>query len=161
MWGSRETRFQKRRWRRPVISREVLDSSLADWARRRLVPKVLIGTQGRVIEAVVDEQGEWLPSVPVITVTTTRPWHVLAVLLSPPVVAHAAATYLGTALSARAIKLSARQVEALPLPENRALWDRGAELARAGQLHDCARTMTAAYDVDEAIFEWWVDRAGC
>ena len=159
LWGEREARFLKQGWRNPTISAEVLDSSLGDWARRRLVPKVLIGTQGRIIEAVVDEDGAWLPCVPVISMTTDEPWRVLAVLLAPPVVAHAAATYAGTGLSLASIKLSAKQVAALPLPASRELWDEGASLAHCGELVECARVMTQAYGVEETVFDWWRERA--
>lgn len=158
-WGERPARILKQRWDRPTVRSDVLDGPLGDWARKRLVPKVLIGTQGRIIEAVVDEGGEWLPGVPVITMTTDRPWHALAVLCAPPVVAHAAATYLGTGMSGTAIKLSARQVAALPLPPDRDRWDRAAGQARAGDLQACAETMTAAYAGEASVLAWWESRA--
>jgi len=97
-----------------------------------------------------------------------RPWHVLAVLLSPPVAAHAAATYAGTALSMRAIKLSARQVAALPLPPDRKRWDEAAEAVavaqrdasqRAERLARAAALMCEAYGVGRDVLEWWLDRA--
>lgn len=160
-WGQRPARFLKQKWDRPTIRDEVLESPLGDWARRRLVPKLLIGTQGKIIEAVVDERGDWLPCVPVVSMTTDRPWHALAVLLAPPVVAHAAASYVGTALSLHAIKLSARQVAALPLPRDEKAWHEAAALARAGDLLACAERMCAAYGVDDpALMAWWRERAG-
>jgi hypothetical protein len=122
-WARRPTRFNKARWLAPAIDLAALgaDPRLAAWARGRLQPKVLVATQGRVIEAVVDERGQWLPSVPTITaqVDPARLWHVLAVLLSPPVAAYAAARYAGTGLTMNAIKLSAKQVATLPLPAQR------------------------------------------
>jgi methylase of polypeptide subunit release factors len=173
LWGERATRFAKQRFVSPVVSLAGLrDSPLAEWAARRLVPKVLVATQSRVLEAVVDEQGEWLPSVPVITVTPPpdRLWHVLAVLCAPPVTAYAATHWAGTGLTMRAIKLSAKQVATLPLPADAALWDEGAELARRAQLaaspsvrdsslRDLARVMTAAYSSSDEILEWWLERA--
>jgi hypothetical protein len=96
---------------------------------------------------------------------------VLAVLLAPPVVALAAARYLGTGLSARSVKLSAKQLAALPLPVDRAAWDRGAGLARAAQESEtarergrllllCAEEMCAAYAIEPGeTFAWWVERA--
>ncbi len=142
---------------------------MSDWARARRVPKLLVATQGRVIEAVVDTEGAWLPSVPVLTVVAAPGalWHLLAVLLSPPVVAAAAARYLGTALAPGAIKLSARQVASLPLPVDRGSWDRGALLAEAAQrgptgerrarLVACAEVMCEAYG-DDAALVWWSAR---
>jgi hypothetical protein len=171
LWGRRPTRFLKQRWDAPVIARQVLDDpDLGAWARSRLVPKVLVGTQGRVVEAVADEAGEWLPSVPTLTVVPRhgRLWHVLAVLLAPPVAAHAAATYAGTALSMRAIKLSARQVAALPLPPEGACWDGAAEAVRVAQqepsqraarLAEAAGLMCQAYGAGRDVLDWWLDRA--
>lgn len=176
-WGRAPTRFLKRRWQAPVVDLPaVTEEGLARWAASRLVPKVLVGTQGRVVEAVVDETGRWLPSVPTITVVpqaTDRLWHVLAVLLAPPVTAHAATTYAGTALSMRAVKLSARQVAAIPLPADRTAWDEGAEAARAAQhegQHDdvrrhehllaLGRAMCRAYGVGDDVLDWWAGRAG-
>ncbi len=105
------------------------DPRLGAWAASRLVPKLLVAGQGRVIEAVVDERGEWLPSVPVVSVLphdAADLWRILAVLLAPPVVADAAARYLGTGLSPGSVKVSARQVAALPLPPDAAGWAVGA-----------------------------------
>jgi hypothetical protein len=168
LWGHRDARFLKRRWTAPVIDVEALraDEALGRWATARMVPKVLLATQGSVLEAVVDAEGAWLPSVPTVTVATDEEhlWHVLAVLLSPPVSAYAAARYAGTALTMRAIKLSARQVGRLPLPVDRAAWAHGAALAKEAQtgsagtpdLADLGTAMCAAYDVsDPAVLEWW------
>jgi SAM-dependent methyltransferase len=173
-WGRTPTRFAKQRYAAPVVDLAALraEGSLAAWASARLVPKVLVATQGAVLEGAVDVSGEWLPSVPTLVCTPPpdRLWHVLAVLLAPPVVAHAAARYLGTGLTARSVKLSAKQLAALPLPGDREAWDRGAELARAAQeaessaqraglLMSCAEKMCAAYDVDPGeTLEWWAER---
>jgi SAM-dependent methyltransferase len=171
-WGEAPTRFAKRDWDRPTVDLESLhaDGALSAWARARLVPKVLVAPQGRVIEAVVDVEGAWLPSVPVVTlaVEPERLWHALAVLLAPPVVAQAAARYAGTGLSPTSVKLSARQVATLPLPADLEAWDAGAELARATQeasaagrpeaLRAVAEAMCAAYG-DHAALAWWLQRA--
>jgi hypothetical protein len=146
------------------------DAALGRWATARLVPKVLVGTQGRVIEAVADEHGRWLPSVPTVTVVPRDGlvWHVLAVLLAPPVSTYAAARYAGTALTMRAIKLSAAQVAGLPLPVDRSAWDEGADTVRRAQterrsdlLVPTGRAMCRAYGVDDgAVLDWWVERLG-
>jgi SAM-dependent methyltransferase len=163
-WGCRPTRFLKQAWRSPVVVLDRLDDDLAAWARARLVPKVLVGTQGRVVEAVADPDGAWLPSVPVISVVPRdgRLWHVLAVLLAPPVSVHAATTYAGAALSPTALKLSARQVAALPLPVDRGAWDEAALLLSRGQesnLQEAATLMCTAYDVPAGpVLDWWRER---
>ena len=174
LWGQRPARILKRRWEAPVVDLDALeaDPALARWARARLTPKVLVGTQGRVVEAVVDAEGRLLPSVPTLTVTAPpeRLWHVLAVLLAPPVVAHAATRYAGTGLTMRSVKLSARQVAALPLPAGTGPWDEAAALLpaaqhddgrRPGLLAEVAGLMCRAYGVDDpAVLGWWIDRAG-
>ena len=163
-WGVRPTRFLKQAWDAPVVVLDRLDDRLAAWARARLVPKVLVGTQGRVLEAVADPDGAWLPSVPVISVVPRgdRLWRVLAVLLAPPVSVHAATTYAGSALDPGAVKLSARQVAALPLPVLREPWDEAASLLSQRQesaLPRVAELMCTAYDVAPgAVLEWWTER---
>ena len=175
LWGRSPTRFAKRKYDAPVVDLDALraDGTLAPWAAARLVPKLLVATQGAVLEGVVDAEGTWLPSVPTLVCTppADRLWHALAVLLAPPVVAFAAARYLGAGLSARSVKLSARQLAALPLPSDATAWDRGAELARAAQeaeaaerradlLLRCAEQMCAAYAVDPGrVLTWWAERA--
>jgi hypothetical protein len=173
LWGRRPTRVLKQRWAAPVVDLDALESdpALARWARTRLTPKVLVATQGRVVEAVVDAGGELLPSVPTLTLgaPAERLWHVLAVLLAPPVVAHAAARYAGTGLTMRSVKLSARQVAALPLPTDAAAWDDAAALLpeaqrdddrRSALLREVARLMCRAYAVDDrTVLGWWLERA--
>ncbi|MFD0807895.1 N-6 DNA methylase [Nocardioides caeni] len=172
-WGSVSTRFARRSYDAPSVDLAALraDGGLARWADARLVPKLLVAAQGRVIEAVVDEEGAWLPSVPVLSVVPHDPadlWRLLAVTLAPPVVAHAAARYLGTGLTPGSVKVSARQLAALPLPVDAGAWAEGAELARSAQaardgerpplLAATGRAMTAAYGADPASYDWWWGR---
>jgi hypothetical protein len=175
-WGRTATRFAKQRYAAPVVDVDALhaDGALSAWAVARLVPKVLVATQGAVLEGVVDVEGAWLPSVPTLVCAppADRLWHVLAVLLAPPVVAYAAAHYLGAGLTARSVKLSARQLAALPLPTDPIAWDESATLARAAQeaptaaerarlLEDCAARMCTAYAVPASeVLGWWAERAG-
>lgn len=171
-WGSRATRFARQQYDAPVVDvAAVREGPLGAWVDARLVPKVLVAGQGRVIEAVVDEHGEWLPSVPVVTVVPHEAsdlWRVLAILLAPPVVAHAAARYLGTGLTPGSVKVSARQLAALPLPGDAAAWAEGAVLARRAQganvadraalLAEVGVAMTAAYGGGDAALDWWLRR---
>ncbi|KRB73004.1 hypothetical protein ASE01_19695 [Nocardioides sp. Root190] len=178
-WGRTATRFARRGYDAPSVDLDALraDGRLAGWADARLVPKLLVAGQGRVIEAVADEAGAWLPSVPVLSVAPHDPadvWRLLALTLAPPVVAHAAARYLGTGLSPGSVKVSARQFAALPLPADRSAWAVGADLARRAQaaegdarvelLGEVGRVMAAAYTrAGEAgthpdCFDWWWDR---
>ena len=174
-WGDRSTRFNKVRYQAPIVDLDRLraESDLGDWAANRLVPKLLLATQTRVVEVVVDEAGVLLPSVPVITVTTREIslWHAAAALMSPPITAWAAARYMGAALSIDALKLSASQVQNLPMPAMSADWDRAAELTReaAGSASPPERTqrlieagvlMCRAYGVVDAgpLMAWWTKR---
>jgi len=153
-WGERPITFARRRFAAPRVDLDALAVPLRTWADRRLVPKVLVATQTPVIEAAVDADGAWLPSVPVITVVPRAPddlWRVGAVLTAPAASAWAAATYLGAALSATAIKLSASQVLTLPLPVRP--WDDAAEALAAGDVDGCARRMDVAYGTD--LYDWW------
>lgn len=165
-WGQRPTRFARRSYVAPVVDVAGLrtaDPRLGAWADARLVPKVVVAGQGRVIEAAADEHGAWLPSVPVVSVIphdAADVWRVLAVLLAPPVVADAAARYLGTGLVPGSVKVSARQLAALPLPIDDAAWRDGAALARAARLDELAGVMSTAYgSADPEVAEWWLDRA--
>ena len=147
------------------------------------MPKVLLATQGKVLEAVADVEGAWLPSVPVVTVRPHDPddlWRVLAVLLAPPVCAVAATRYAGSALNPGAIKLSAKQVAGLPTPTVESAWEQGAHEVRAAQeagdpeqrrevLLRAGRTLCAAYGFSvggtagtgppaDDLLAWWSAR---
>ncbi|GAB3862780.1 hypothetical protein GCM10028801_28990 [Nocardioides maradonensis] len=162
-WGSTPTRFARRRYDAPAVRPADLPDPLRAWARSRLVPKLLVAGQGRVIEAVADPAGELLPSVPVVSVVPHDPadlWRLLAVTLAPPVVAHAAARYLGTGLTPGSLKVSAKQLAALPLPTDEVAWDEAAALAaEGGSLAEIGRLMTRAYGIDDGLVDWWLRRA--
>ena len=174
-WGKRPTRFNKTDYNAPVVDLNRLrsESELGNWAAIRLVPKLLLATQTRVIEVVVDETGVLLPSVPVITITTDGIglWHAAAALMSPPITAWAAARYMGAALSIDTLKLSASQVLGLPLPPSCAAWDRAAALIRDASrasssqkrtqhLQEAGALMCDAYGVSDAdqLMSWWRGR---
>lgn len=172
-WGAVPTRFARQRYDAPSVDLAALraDGRLAAWAEARRVPKLLVAAQGRVVEAVVDVTGHWLPSVPVLSVVPDDPadlWRLLALTLAPPVVAHAAARYLGTGLTPGSVKVSARQLAALPLPPDEVAWAQGADLARraqeaggpekSGLLRETAEVMDAAYRGSGASLGWWSAR---
>jgi hypothetical protein len=134
-----------------------------------LVPKVLVANQTRVVEAVADPGGAWLPGVPVSTLTPmegTSVWELAAVLTSP--VAAAAAWHItaGTGLSARAIRLGPATLASLPWPAGDV--GHGAQLLRDGDVLGCGRAIAAGYTRevalggttaaridDDPLFEWW------
>jgi hypothetical protein len=180
-WSTASTRFASRRWQAPVVDLVALerdDPRLARWARERLVPKVVLATQTRVLEPAVDIVGSWWPSVPTIAVTPLDNasiddlWSIAAVLASPPVSAWALDRYRGSALARDAIKLSASQVLEIPLPVDGAAWRDGSTHAAAAHraaergdgeqwvasLERLGDSMTAAYCADRSVFEWWCER---
>ena len=162
-WGERPARFGGRRYLRPGVDLAALgvaDARLAAWTEARRVPKVLLATQTAVLEAAVDEQGTWIPSVPVVSVeprTADDLWPVGAVLCSPVTSAWAAATYLGAGLGPATIKLSAAQTLTIPWPAGPL--DDAAELLRAGDLDGAGVASTRAYGLRGAaaaeLLAWW------
>ncbi len=141
-WGTDEFRFAGERYRAPVLDVEKLeheDPELGRWVEARHRPKVLIATQTKVLEAWVDEAGGVVPATPTISLEPLdqhdpeQLWRLLALLMAPAVSAEVAASCFGTALSIRALKVSARDIASLPLPRDRSAWDLGAKLARSIQ----------------------------
>jgi SAM-dependent methyltransferase len=115
-WGRRTVRFAKQRFGAPRVDVSILSPALRQWAGRRLVPKILIANQTRRIEAVIDRDGEWLPSVPVITCTTDRLDDVAAVLHSDVATEWVRYHAAGSGLSASSVRLTARLLASIPLP---------------------------------------------
>jgi len=162
-WGRQPIRLFGTKWNRPGITISALDPQMQAWATGRLVPKVMLPTQTRTLEPVLDVAGRWLPSVPIITITTPDPEdlsRVAAVLACPLVSLLAIHRSLGTARSPKAIKLSASEVLMLPTPIDQDAWSEAAgrfELAQHAKdqtacdahLHACATLMLGAYRVDK------------
>lgn len=171
-WGERPCRFAGRTWAEPRVDLQRLPADMAAWAAQRRRPKILLATQTRVLEAAVDERGEWLPVTPIISILP-RPgmevWTLGAVLCSPVLSAIAARVSAGTGLSREVIKLSARQVRALPMPRRGC--DEAGDLLRAAAangpdrdalLDRGARLVCRAYGLSDAatdeLVRWWWDR---
>lgn len=176
-WGERPCRVHKASFVHPRVRLDRVAPELQAWAARRMVPKLLVATQTRVLEVVADADGGLLPSVPVVTVTPTGApdgpglWHLGAVLSSPALTLVAARRHLGSARNAGALRLSASDVLALPVPPQGAAWDAGAaafaQASRATDPHDrhqhllvAARAVDEAFGLagDEELLAWWADR---
>jgi hypothetical protein len=177
-WGERPVRFGGRRWHAPRVDTGALRASgcprVARWVEDRLAPKVVVATQSRVVEAAVDRDGTWVPSTPVISVTAPveRLDHIAAVLLAPPVTAWALRRHTGAALVTGAVKLAARQVLEVPVPEGGVAWDAAARLIaevpdiadgqeRRRLLLAAGERMVAAYGLGRAgdeVLAWWAER---
>lgn len=173
-WGAREVRFAGERYLRPIVQTQTTDSELAAWVAKRAVPKVLVATQTRVIEAAIDPNGATVPVTPVISVVPGKRGNlprVAAVLSSPVAAALATSASFGAALSPNAIKLSAAQVREIPLPAHREPWTEAAsfiERAHAAEgvderwryLERAGRSMLVAYGLpsNHEVFGWWASR---
>ena len=125
-WGRRPVRFAKQRFGAPRVDVSLLSPTLRRWAAQRLVPKILIANQTRRIEAVIDRDGEWLPSVPVITCTTERLDDVAAVLHSGAATDWVHYHAAGSGLSASSVRLTARLLASIPVPATMAATPTGA-----------------------------------
>lgn len=177
-WATKPTRLHKQTWQAPRVNTPSLiaHTNLKPWLDARLVPKLLVATQTRTIQAIVDENGQCLPSVPVLTATPHHQadlWKLAAAACSPVASAIAMTRHLGSALSRDAIKLSARQLLALPLPTIESAWLEAADLFQAAShaatepqrhaaLERFALISTRAYaltpDQQQATLNWWNDR---
>jgi hypothetical protein len=164
-WGERPARFAKRRWQAPAVDLDTVaaDPQAAAWVTRQRVPKVVLATQTRVMEAAVDADGSWIASVPTIAVVAPADqlWALAATLCAPAISAWALRRTAGSALSAGAIKLSASAVLDIPLPADRVAWSRGTELLAAGELDAFGAAMGDAYGIDDDgnLLAWWRARA--
>lgn len=179
-WGMHPARFAGRGLSRPVVDVAALrtsDERLSRWVAERLRPKVLVATQSTVVEALIDAAGDLVPSTPVISVEPNDREQLealAAVLCAPPVTAWMLQRRAGSGLSARAMRITASDVAAVPLPEDGRAWERGVVLARRAQqaaadrdgvawieaLEVLGRTMTVAYGFDPAhpVVAWWRGR---
>lgn len=177
LWGHRSSRLGGRSLGRPILDRVALaatDPRIDRWVDARLRPKVLLATQGRVLEAVADPDGVLVPTTPIVSIEPRGDdpdviWSILAVVLAPATSAWAMERTYGAALSPGAIKLSARQSLQLPLPADRGGWLEGAALVRAAQeadhrderaalLRQFAQVMARAYGVGVEVTAWWQAR---
>lgn len=178
-WGSTKVRFLKSPFLHPLIDLPKLigqGGELASWAENRLNPKIVVATQTRVLEAVVDCNREYINTTPTLTLTPadeSEIWHLAAAILSPIASLWAWTYHHGSARSTSAIKLSARQLRELPLPRPSGHWDEAAlhvqrahaavDLERRwGELGEAAAHMLRAYEVGAAqeasLTAWWSER---
>ncbi|MEQ8840345.1 MAG: N-6 DNA methylase [Acidimicrobiales bacterium] len=167
-WGTTTCRFDKQQWRRPVVDIDAVDPAIRQWVANRLVPKLVVASQTRVIEAAIDARGDLVPCTPVIAVeplaTAPSLAHLAAALTSPVaslLLLHDAA---GSALSADAMRVSAQAIGGLPLPAPGPAWDAAAAAVEAvgdspsvEELVAIGRLTLAAYGLDDRvdILEWW------
>lgn len=169
LWGERPVKFAKQRFDHPRIDLTKLDQKMGRWATKRLVPKVLVANQTRVIEAVCDPLGEWLPAVPVVAIypyqgntalsAMATAWEIAAVLTSPVSSAWVWHRSAGTGMSASSVRLGPVVLADLPWPSG------DLELAvaalRVGDVRGCGMATLDAFGITDTdtrskLFNWWV-----
>jgi Eco57I restriction-modification methylase len=172
-WGERTVRYARRRWHAPVVDLDRLVASprvAQRWVARCRAPKLVVGTQTRVVEAAVDTGGTWVPSVPALAVVPHDPgdvWRLAAAVLAPAATAWLAHRSVGTALDRAALKVAKPDLAALPLPADAAAWDAATTALRAyasdpgeARLDRFLAAAQAAYGTAPELTAWWRARAG-
>ena len=163
-WGERPIRFAKQQFSHPRIDLSKLDDKMTRWAEQRLVPKVLIANQTKILEAVADPAGTALPGVPVVAAYPTDvagrsggdvACEIAAVLTSPVASAWAWHRSAGTGLSSDAIRVGPVVLADLPWPAG-PLHGAVAALA-SGDVRRCGALVDAAYGVPDRaeLAAWW------
>ena len=162
-WGRRPVRFAKQDFAHPRVDLAALTGRFPAWARRKLVPKVLVANQTRIIEAVADPDGAWLPGVPVTTVTPIGDcdvWEIAAVLTAPIASVAAWQRGAGTGLSTTSVRIGPAPLATTPWPTG-SLAPAVAAL-RDGRPADVAVAVCAAYglrgSVVDDLVSWWTQR---
>ena len=173
-WGQGTFRYANKNWIEPVVDLDALrkgNLELFHWVKDRLRPKILVATQTKILEVLPDPEGRLIPSTPVISVECDyeNVWLISAALSSPAASARAFARAAGAAMSSDTLKLSATQISEIPLPERTFEWNQGAEYAQqaylaesepiwASNLHKLGQETAKAYEVNNDVFEWWLNR---
>ncbi|TDT15048.1 N-6 DNA methylase [Ilumatobacter fluminis] len=165
-WGERRIKFNKQFFQRPRVDLSKLEGRFVAWAERKLVPKVLVANQTKIVEAVADVDGAWVPGVPVTTIipTSTDPdevrrtvFDIEAILCSP--IASAMCWHLGggTGLSTKAVRVSPGVLADVPWPAGD-LSD-AVDACRRGDIVAAGRLVLDAYGCDDAtasaLLTWW------
>jgi hypothetical protein len=165
-WGERRIKFNKQFFQRPRVDLSKLEGRFVAWAERKLVPKVLVANQTKIVEAVADVDGAWIPGVPVTTIipTSTDPdevrrtvFDIEAILCSP--IASAMCWHLGggTGLSTKAVRVSPGVLADVPWPAGD-LSD-AVDACRRGDIVAAGRLVLDAYGCDDAtasaLLTWW------
>lgn len=161
LWGRRPMTFARRRFTHPRVDLAQLSGRFPRWAERKLVPKVLVANQTRILEAVADRDGAWLPGVPVNTVTPTdrsTPVDAIAAVITSPVASLLAWQLgAGTGLSTRSVRVGPALLAQLPWPAGDLSVATDALIN--GDVEACGRAVCAAYSIEahtsSAMLDWW------
>lgn len=166
LWGTRPVRFAKRSFEHPTVDLSKLTGRFPAWADRKLVPKVLVANQTRIIEAVADPAGAWLPGVPVTSVTPAAAAatvaELAAVLTSPIASAMAWQRGGGTGLSTTSVRIGPTVLAATRWPAGDL--SPAVDALDAGDIVGCGQAVCTAYGLPpssadaERLLSWWGER---
>jgi hypothetical protein len=153
------------------------DARVGRWAAARLVPKLVVASQTKVIEVALDTAGRVIPSPPTISVEAAAEElpRLLAVLLAPATTAWLHRRAAGTGLAPDALRVSVADLVDVPLPGDEAPWQAATDLLltictgpEARPLGDDEPTrrfgqlMAEAYGLPpltgDAVLAWWLAR---
>lgn len=160
-------RFARRRWVGPVVDVTRAEGRAVRWLAEQDGPKLIVASQTKVLEAVVDVDGSMVAGVPAIVVRPSDGadlWHLAAAIHAPSISAWMLRRTAGSALSADACKPTASLLDAMPLPTETEHWDRAAGIATAiaggdDRWEEFAVAADAAYGIDDAdLRSWWLGR---
>lgn len=170
-WGTAPCRFDGTRWEHPTVRLADVDPAIAGWVGARLRPKLLLASQTKTIEVLVDETGETVPCTPVVSVEPVEDGpslaHLAAALSSPVASALLLRDTAGSALSSDAMRVSASAIAAVPLPVPGTEWDVAAALVSrrmgdptAVSVEEIGEAAMAAYGVTgrSDLHKWWHSR---
>ena len=102
--------------------------------------------------------------------TSFEIWKITSALSSAAISAYAFSRVAGSALSSDTIKLSAKQVNALPLPAISDYWEQASEYAeeafssklkdaKTNKMKEMSHKISLAYGYDDDLLEeWWIKR---
>lgn len=172
-WGKQSALYRRQSYFEPAVDLAQIPVSLH--TRKSIAsarsPKLLLATQTRRLEITVDDAGECLAAVPLLTLIPQLGMELLEVatlFASPLLSVLAARETLGTGLAGGVIKLNAEQVRALPLPKHVELWKEASSRFEIWwqsehdliQLIPICRLLNLAYGLPEDFaIEWWLDDA--
>lgn len=176
-WGTGSWRLAGRRFTAPLaeLSRLELSSPrVARWGAARAVPKVLVASQTKVLEAAVDAHGGCVPVTPVVSVEPTgecSPAALAAMLSAPANSALMATGAAGSGRSSAALRVGASAVASLMVSADPAQWSAAERLwvrveAAARERASAAQWFAIGVELnrllgpelDEGSVAWWVHR---
>lgn len=176
-WGTGSWKLAGRSFSAPLADPDQLvqgSPRVARWSTARAVPKVLVASQTKVLEAAVDPYGRCVPVTPVVSVEPTggcSPAALAAMLSAPSNSARLATGAAGTGRSSTALRVGASAVAELVVSVDPEVWSAAEELWRAFEAS--ARVTSTpgewfsiglqldrllASEVDDRAVAWWVER---